>query len=168
VFGELGSGYGRLGYIFGLLTNARYCFFDIPPALGIAQVYFETIFSDKKIFGFRDFSEFDEIRDELSECQFAFFTANQIKQFPDRYFDTFINISSLQEMALPQIKNYLSQMDRLTNKAIYLKQYVRHENDQDGIVVTSNDYDLPNHWQVTLDQPDAVIPAFFERLLLRL
>lgn len=167
VIGELGSGYGRVGYIFGMLSNARYCFFDIPPALAIAQRYFETVFPDRKIFGFRDFRDFAHVEAEIASSQFAFFTANQIALFPDSYFDSFINISSLHEMKKDQITHYLAQLDRLTNTSIYLKQWILSSNTYDQIMVTASEYELPGHWQVVIDQEDLVAPLFFERLLLR-
>ncbi len=167
VIGELGSGYGRVGYVFGMLSNARYCFFDIPPALAIAQAYFQKIFPDRKIFGFRDFRNFAQVEAEIASSQFAFFTANQIEQFPDSYFDTFINISSLHEMKKNQIAHYLNQFDRLTKTSIYLKQWILSGNHVDNIIVTANDYPLPDHWQAAIDQIDLVAPLFFERLLLR-
>jgi putative sugar O-methyltransferase len=167
VIGELGGGYGRLGYVFGALTDARYCFFDITPALAIAQTYLEAIFPDKNIFRFRPFQDFSEIEEELESSQFAFFTANQISQFPDGYFDTFINVSSLHEMTHEQIRHYLGHFDRLTRQSIYLKQWIRHENVQDNIVVTSDDFELPEHWQKKIDRADIVVPGFFERLLVR-
>jgi putative sugar O-methyltransferase len=167
VIGELGSGYGRVGYVFGMLSDARYCFFDIPPALAIAQTYFEAVFPDRKIFGFRDFSDFAVVEAEIGASQFAFFTANQIALFPDSYFDTFINISSLHEMRHDQISHYLKEFDRLTRRSIYLKQWTSWENTRDNIVVTSNDYPLPEHWEPVIDQQDAALPLFFERLLRR-
>ena len=167
VIAELGSGYGRVGYIFGLLSNARYCFFDIPPALAIAQTYFQNVFPDRKIFAFRDFRDFAEVEAEIASSQFAFFTANQIALFPDSYFDTFINISSLHEMTTDQIAHYLTQFDRLTKTSIYLKQWMLSKNFYDQIIVTASEYELPDHWQAVIDQVDLVAPLFFERLLLR-
>lgn len=167
VIAELGSGYGRVGYVFGMLSDARYCFFDIPPALAIAQTYFERLFPREEIFHFRDFKDFAEIEDELASSRFAFFTANQIAKFPDGYFDTFVNISSLHEMTHKQIRHYLAHFDRLTRTSIYLKQWSVSENDQDKIVVTSRDYPLPSHWKVAMERQDMVNPGFFERLLLR-
>jgi len=123
IVGELGAGHGRLAEVFGRTTNYRYYIFDITPALYVSQWYIKATFPDEKIFEFRHFDSFGEIRDELQECRFAFFTANQIEKIPDDHLQFFINMNSLTEMRLDQIGNFLRQIDRETTRAFLSREW---------------------------------------------
>ena len=64
---ELGPGYGRTAYVFMTLQpGCRYILVDIPPALYVAQRYLSAVFEDRKIFAFRPFNSFDQVRDEIA------------------------------------------------------------------------------------------------------
>jgi len=90
---ELGAGHGRLAEVFGRTTNYRYIIFDITPALYVSQWYIKRIFPEEKIFEFRHFDSFSEIKSELNTSRFAFFTPNQIELMPDGICDLFINMN---------------------------------------------------------------------------
>ncbi len=164
---ELGAGYGRLAFVFLAGTKARYVIFDIPPALYVSQWYLCRLFPERNVFRFRHFDRFGEIEAELERCDVAFFTPNQLLAFPDEYFDVFLSISTLPEMSLDQITNYLSAMARLARLVIYLKQWRRWFNDKDGFEFTYDRLTLPNDWAIRLDRPDAVQPLFQERVWAR-
>ena len=43
----------------------KYTIIDIPPALFISQWYLSNSFEDKKVFKFRDFDDWDSVKDDL-------------------------------------------------------------------------------------------------------
>lgn len=159
---EFGAGYGRLAYVFLKKSPARYFIFDIPPALRIAEWYLTNVFPEKNVFAFRDFKKFEDVREELEGSDIAFFTANQISQFPDGYFDLFVNVSSLHEMKGDQINNYMSIMDKKTSGHIFIKQYYEYVNPYDETVIARDDYDFPPHWRVIGEEQAGSNPRFFQ------
>ena len=167
IVGELGAGHGRLAEVFGRTTNYRHFIFDIAPALYVSQWYIKSIFPNEKIFEFRHFEDFEEIRSELQECRFAFFTSNQIEMIPDEFFNLFINMNSLAEMRLDQIKNFLSQIDRLTSRAFLSRQQEKSFNPIELTPLTKNDFALPSRWLLILDKLDEIYPDYFNQIWTR-
>jgi putative sugar O-methyltransferase len=165
--GELGAGYGRLGYVLLKTAKCRYFVFDIPPALYVSQWYLTTLFPKRRAFRFRRFDRFEEIESELSQADIAFFTPNQLTKFPAGYFDLFANISSIHEMRRDQIKHYMELMGRATKSALYLKQQKDYVNPVDNLVIGRNDYPLPSGWAPSADRFDLINPGFFERIYRR-
>jgi putative sugar O-methyltransferase len=167
MLGDLGAGYGRLGYVLLKTTKCRYFVFDIPPALYLSQWYLTTLFPKRRAFRFRRIDTFKEIESELSQSELAFFTPNQLTKFPDGYFDLFANISSIHEMRHDQIKHYMELMGRTTKTALYLKQQKNYVNPVDNLVIGRNDYPLPSGWFPTQERFDLINPGFFERIYQR-
>jgi putative sugar O-methyltransferase len=161
---ELGAGYGRLGHVFQQEGFSAYYIFDIPPALHVSQWYLSRLFPNRKIFAFRHFDSFEEIRDKLSDCDLAFFTPNQIELFPADYFDIFLSISTLPEMSPAQVRHYLQMMSKLSSRYVYLKQWSEWFNPADQVRYKKQDFDLDTKWELRLDRTDLIQPSFFERL----
>src|SRR3989344_1127103 len=61
---DLGAGYGRVGY-----------------------VYLKAIFPKEKIFSFRQFTSFKEIKNEFESCRIKFLMPHQLELLPNKYFD---------------------------------------------------------------------------------
>jgi len=165
--GELGGGHGRLAEVFGRTTNHRYFIFDIAPALYVSQWYVKAIFPNEKVFQFRHFDSFDEIRRELDGCRFAFFTANQIEKIPSDYLDVFINLNSLQEMRIDQIQNFLAQIDRVTSKAFLSRQWSEKMDHLNNVRVTKDLFRMSARWRLVLDRVDDISPESFNQIWLR-
>jgi putative sugar O-methyltransferase len=161
---ELGAGYGRVAHIFLSDDRTKYFVFDIPPALHVAQWYLSAVHPRRRVFHFRHIDRFSDVIDDLGQSDLAFFTPNQFEVFPDGFFDIFISISTLPEMRMEQIINYLRQAERLTSRYIYLKQWLTWENTLDGHRVTPGTIKLSGSWSSVFDRNDAVQPLFFERL----
>src|SRR5262245_9618951 len=118
--GELGGGYGRLAHVcLESLPSATYCLVDIAPALIVAQEYLTRVFPREKVFRFRPFRGYEEVREEFESSRIRFLAAHQIELLPAKQFDLFVNTSSLHEMTLPQVDNYLKQIDRLCRGRFY-------------------------------------------------
>lgn len=162
---ELGPGYGRTAYVFlTLQPGCRYVLVDIPPALYVAQRYLSAIFGDRRIFRFRSFDRYEDVRTELSAADIAFLTPNQLEFLPDKSVDLFLNISSLHEMRMDQIRYYFGEIDRLTRKYFYYKQWkdtvIPFENER----ITESDYPVRNHWRLIYRRQCLVQTYFFEAL----
>ena len=162
---ELGAGYGRTAYVFlKLIPGVRYFIVDIPPALYIAQEYLSHQFKNKKIFGFRKFKQFSEIKEELENSDIAFFLPTQLEALPDKAADLFINISSLHEMNKGQINYFFNQIGRLTGKYFYFKEWKVSKIPHDNIIISEKDYPVAKNWELIFWKECLIQTKFFEAL----
>jgi len=167
--GELGGGYGRNAYVFlSMMQGIKYIMIDIPPALYIAERYLTDVFPEKKIFKFRKFDCYSEIKEEFECAEILFFVSSQIELLPNKIIDLFINISSLHEMRLEQIQYYFAEIERLTknNGYFYIKEwkdaFVPFEDDD--IHIKMEDYPVRS-WTKIFWREAKVQTQFFEALL---
>lgn len=162
---ELGPGYGRTAYVFLSLQPAcRYILVDIPPALYVAQRYLSSIFKERKIFQFRPFEDFDSVRTEFYNANIVFLTPNQIELLPDKSVDLFINISSLHEMRIDQINYYFREVERLTQKYFFFKQWMETTIPFENVNIMESDYPIGHDWNLIHRQQCKVQLEFFEAL----
>lgn len=162
---ELGPGYGRTAYVFlKLEPHCRYVLVDIPPALYVAQRYLSAVCPERRIFGFRPFADFGNVRDEFEAAEIAFLTPNQLEQLPDKSVDLFLNISSLHEMRMDQIRYYFGQIERLTRRYFYFKQWQETTVPFENETIREADYPVPGDWTLVYRQQCAVQHKFFEAL----
>ena len=162
--GEIGGGYGRLAHAYTSSLPGRYFIFDIPPALAVAQWYLEQTLGRKRVFHFRRFNSIDDVQDELDQVSVALFTPNQLRKFPDRYFDVMASISTLPEMRRDQVDIYLAELQRLSRGYIFLKQFKSWKNPSDGGELNIDNYRFNSNWSLVFDRTDPVIPDFFNRV----
>ena len=161
---EIGAGYGRLAHIFlSTLKDSSYCIIDIPPALYVAQEYLSRIFPGEKIFYFRPFESFTEIKEEFEASRIRFIMAHQIKKIPTKYFNVVVSISSFHEMTREQIKNYFNQIDRTCKDCFYTKQW-RKSRTKDNAYIKENEYSVPANWQILYERRHPIQRMFFEAL----
>lgn len=161
---EIGAGYGRLAHIFlKMFPKATYCIIDIPIALYLAQEYLTTVFPKEKIFYFRPFKSYREIKKEFEKSRIRFIMAHQIEYLPSKTFDYAINISSLHEMTRPQIKKYIGQIDRITKGYFYQKQW-RKSRVSDNNHIKEDEYPIPKKWKTIYHRKHPVQSWFFEAL----
>ena len=162
---ELGSGYGRTAYIFlALQSGCRYILVDIPPALYIAQRYLTTVFPDRHVFLFQPIGSFEDVADEFNNSSIIFLTPNQLELLPDNATDLFITISSLHEMRMDQIRYYFTEIERLTRRYFYFKQWKETTVPFENETVREADYPIGEHWQLINRQQCEVQHRFFEAL----
>jgi len=159
---EIGAGYGRLAYVISKARKGLYCIFDVPPTLNVSQWYLTRSLPEHRIFRFRRFDCFDDIAAELAQSDVAFFTPNQLRAFPDGYFDVAASVSTLPELTLEQVEVFLELMQRTSRGFIYLKQWHRWKNEKDGTDLTIDAYRFAPEWHRTLYRADPLIPSFFE------
>jgi putative sugar O-methyltransferase len=162
---ELGPGYGRTAHVFlTLQPGCRYILVDIPPALYVAQRYLTAIFPDRKVFGFRPFDNFADVREEYENADIVFLTPNQMELLPDQSVDLFINISSLHEMRMDQIRYYFGEIERLTAKYFYFKQWKETTIPFENETIREADYPVRDNWTLVYRRQCAVQHKFFEAL----
>ena len=162
---ELGAGHGRVSNVLlNAVRNIQIVIVDIPPALYVSQWYLTNLFPKHRVFKFRDFSSYREVQEDFEESSLAFLSPAQVEYLPDRMFDLFINISSLQEMTPAQIDNWFGQIDRLCKGWFYTKQYVESKNGFDDIIIRQEDYPVRAHWQTLLNRKSPIFPKLFEAI----
>ena len=161
---EIGAGYGRLAYVFLRSAPVRYFIIDIPPALFVSQWYLSKLFTNKSIFKFRPWSDYDFIATEIDQADIAFLTPDQFSKLPDQYFHAGFTISSLAEMTHKQANMYLDLLSRKVRHEVYIKQWIESTNTLDGASFQRSDFDMSNLWKKTLDRVDTVQDRFFETL----
>lgn len=162
---ELGAGYGRVAWV---LLNAfpgiRYIVVDIPPALAVAQEYLTRLFSDRRTFRFRSFTDPESVAGELQSAELAFLTPNQLDLLPALGVDLFVNISSLHEMRPDQIAHYFSGVDRHCAGHFYSKQRKHSVNVNDGVIIDQADYPVYDRWRTVYSRTHPLQVRFFEAL----
>ena len=163
---ELGAGYGRTAFVFlKLLPHARYIVVDIPPALYVAERYLSAVFPQKRIFRFRPFGRYEEIRAEFEQAELAFLLPQQALLLPDKMADLFVSISSLHEMRPERIEYYFGLVDRLTQAYMYIKQWKTTRVPFEDVEVRESDYPFRAHWSRVFQRECRVQTYFFEALL---
>jgi hypothetical protein len=102
--------------------------------------------------------------DEMAGASIVFLMPHQLTLMPAGKFDLGMNISSLHEMSSGQIAWYFEELNRVTAKYFYHKQWRISKNIFDGIVVSQDDYPYPEHWHEIYSRPCRVQNEFFEAL----
>lgn len=161
---EVGAGYGRLAYVYlKVFPRTSFTIVDIPTALYLSQVYIKKIFPSEKIFYFRPFKAFKEIKKEFEAARIRFIMTPQLGFLPNRMFDQVINISSLHEMTREQIKYYLGEIDRLGKDKFYSKQW-RQSRVKDNGYIKESEYPIPKSWKKIYQRQHPIQNMFFEAL----
>ena len=163
---ELGAGCGRVGYqLLQAYNNIKYTIIDIPPALFISQEYLKTLFPHKKVFDAKEFSNWNEVKMDFEMSDIRFLYPQQLELMPNYYFDIFINISSMSEMRPDQINNWFRLIDQTTRGIFFFKQYKQNHNTFDEVVINKENYPIPKHWKILLDQENKLFSPFFDMVL---
>jgi putative sugar O-methyltransferase len=164
-FAELGAGYGRLGHvILEAVPAATYTVIDIPPALYLSQRYLTELFPGLTAFRFRAFSSFADVAREFEAATIRFLAPHQAELLPAKSFDYFINISSLHEMTLDQVRNYFRVIDRLCRGRFYTKQWRVSRTQVNGCTLREHDYPVPPAWRTIFHRRHPIQRMFFHAL----
>lgn len=161
---EIGAGYGRVAHVYLSTLPGQYFIFDIPPALGVAQWYLEQTLGRDRVFRFRHFDRLEDVRDEIDRASAVLLTPNQMRKFPNGYFDVMLTISTLSEMRQDQVDFYLLELQRLSRGHIFIKQFTCWKNPSDGTDLSADSYRFDSRWRPALDRTDPVVPFFFNRV----
>jgi hypothetical protein len=83
---------------------------------------------------------------------------------PAKSFDYFINISSLHEMTVEQVKNYFTVIDRLCRGRFYTKQWRVSRTQENGCTLRERDYPVPASWRTVFQRRHPIQRMFFDGL----
>jgi putative sugar O-methyltransferase len=162
---ELGGGYGRnADVLLRSYPDTIVTMVDIPPALQICEWYLAQLHSERKIFRYRPFGAYEEIETEFEQSSVRFLLPHQLEMIPDKSFTACINISSLHEMTLDQIKHWFNMFDRLVGGCFYTKQWIKSYNPFDGIEIERHLYPVKSSWKEHYNRVCSVQEKFFEAL----
>ena len=161
---EIGAGYGRLAYVFLVASLCQYVIVDIAPTLYLASWYLQNCFPHRRIFKYRSFETFDEIRAEFEAAEICFLGSHQLELLPDDYLDITISINSLHELTRDQVNYYKALMESKTKYIVYLKQRTAWTNELDGTALGRADYVLREPWRLILDLEHPIQSKFIELL----
>lgn len=163
---ELGAGYGRTAYAYQKLirSTGRYIVVDIPPALYVAERYLGSQFREKKIFRYRPFGAYADVRAEFESAEIAFLLPNQLALLPDKSIDLFVNISSFHEMRMDQIQYYFGEIDRLTRREFYFKEWKVSTIPFENVEIRETEYPVKSTWHRVFHRECKVQTHFFEAL----
>jgi putative sugar O-methyltransferase len=148
---EIRAGYGRLAYVFLVADSCQYVIVDIAPTLLLASWYLQNVFPHRRIFKYRFFERFDDIRAEFEAADICFLGPHQLELLPEDYFDIAVSINSFQEMTGAQVENYKTLIEHKTKHIVYLKQRTPSTNDSHSSRLAQADYVLREPWRLALD-----------------
>jgi putative sugar O-methyltransferase len=104
---EIGGGYGRLAYVLKkLLPNVEYHIVDIPPTLGVSELYLTTLFGSDNL---------------------HFHLPAKLKDLPAKHFDLVVNVSSFDEMNASQAHAYLAAFSEKGRGISYIKGHTHRD-----------------------------------------
>jgi putative sugar O-methyltransferase len=138
---EVGAGYGRTAYaLLSAFPEATYTIVDIEPALSISRWYLTQLFPPGRL---------------------RFLRPDETDVLTERSADLVVSISSLHEMTIGQVAQYLKLFDRVgRGGTVYLKQWERWTNPDDGITLDFGEYPVPRAWRRLFDEPAPVQSNF--------
>jgi hypothetical protein len=125
IVGELGAGWGRLGYVLCKVNpRCTYVIFDLPEVLIISQNYLPTLLIPGETMRYEVAREHKHLdRNTLSKNQLWFFGPQHMSRFALDSVDVIVNIASFQEMPKTYIANYLEHFSRIAFRgACFLRQ----------------------------------------------
>ena len=161
---EIGAGSGRTCCsLIKMKDNLKYTICDIPPTLFIAQTNIEQTFPNKRIFKFRPFKNYDEVKDDFEKADIKFILPNQMKFLPSKIFDLSIAIDCLHEMNKKQVFNYFNEFDRLSSYLFFKCQNVQWAN-FDNNKFTIDNYPIKKNWKKILHKKCFIPNDYFDAI----
>ncbi len=162
---EIGDGYGRNAYVLlSLNPKIRVILVDILPALYLAQHYLSSVFKDRTVFKVKEFENYEMVQAEMEAASIVFLMPHQLSLLPNKYADLSMNISSFGEMNLQQIDWYFTEVDRLTSRYFYTKQWNESKNPFDNLLLKKEDYPNRVNWEPVYSRDCEIQKEFFETL----
>ena len=159
---DLGAGYGRLAYVMLSAGPCRYIIVDSPANILLAKWYLPAVLPRLKVFGYRHFTRFQDVWSEIHDADLIFLSPNQLALLPDGFVDVSISIASLHAMNPAQILRYMELIEAKTSSAIYLKQWGKWRNPENGIEFCAADHQLQPPWRLVHDGADIIDQQFVE------
>jgi putative sugar O-methyltransferase len=164
---ELGAGSGRTAFVFlKLMPFVKYIIADIQPALAIAEKYLASQFPERRIFHYRPFDSYLDVKEELERADIIFLASDQLQLLPDKMADLFINISSFHEMRQDQVEYFFRLVAKLTRRYFYFKQWKVSKAYKKGwdVIKGEASYPVGKNWKKVYHRTCRVQTDLFEAL----
>ncbi len=156
IYLDIGAGYGRLAYVMLSAAPCRYIIVYTPTSHLLAKWYLPRVLPHLKVFGYRHFIRFEDVRAEIENADLIFLSPNQLNLLPDGWVDVSICISSLHEMEPPQIARYMELLPAKTSRAIYFKQRFGWRDPVDGTRVEMAAFEFAAPWRQVSNSADPI------------
>ena len=151
---ELGGGYGNMAYyLMRDSKNLTYFDFDLPENFALTAFYLLSAFPDKKI---ALYGEIDLEKDNLESYDAVLMPNFEINKMSDDSVDLVFNSYSLAEMSHEAIKNYISIINRVSNKYFFHLNHTKYSSmSADDFPVDFNKFKLvyrvPAKWNMAIN-----------------
>jgi putative sugar O-methyltransferase len=123
---DLGSGWGRIGYVLKSVNpRSVYVACDLPEGLLVSSTLLARRLPGEAMHFYpenRSVSEFTRDR-LLNDGGVRFIGPQDLDRFADESVDVFINVASFQEMTRDQVAMYFRVIDAKTRGIVYLQEY---------------------------------------------
>ncbi|MBI4291246.1 MAG: putative sugar O-methyltransferase [Betaproteobacteria bacterium] len=159
VIGDLGAGWGRIGYVL-LKVNPRlrYLVFDIPESLLVSSAYLPQLLPELERSSYletRGRAAFS--RQDLMQKALWFLGSQDLLKLPANAVDLMVNVASFQEMSADQVNRYLAIFDEVVfGGHVYLR------NNYVGVSSRVDQYRIPEGWLRRFVRASAYSPQFYE------
>jgi putative sugar O-methyltransferase len=165
VVADLGSGWGRIGYVLEVVNpRAAYVAIDLPESLLIAQTVLPPLLPQVPVHGYeasREVEAFDR-RLLLDGGGIRFCGTHHLPRFAPGSIDVFVNVASFQEMTAPQVAAYL-RIAGATSRHVYLQQrWTRPPSLPPNVIGGLADYPFDPAWTRRFVRPVFFSDLFFE------
>ena len=162
---EVGGGGGRFAFVFmHMFPDALYSIFDIPPALAISQNFLSQALGKGSVTPFDATANAATLSRLPSTGHVAAFLPYSLHDFPDRYFDLFVNVSSFDEMLPEQVDRYFDLIDKKCSGWLYLKGYASRSGSDRTRPWGLRQFPYRDRWRLIYEGVDALQSAFVERV----
>lgn len=157
VVGDLGAGWGRIGYVL-LHVNplASYMIFDIPESLLISSCYLPRVCPGFSSSSYEESRGIELSRERILSKRMWFLGAQDITRLQPSSVDVIVNVASFQEMPNEQVNRYL---ELFTVPAMGGHVYLRNAKEN---VSSYNGYVIPKGWKQQYDRNLAFCDDFYE------
>ncbi len=165
--GELGAGWGRLGYVLcSVNPRCSYVIFDLPEILLISESYLPSILPNSRAQGYEKTRLLTAVdRETLAGARLWFFGPQQMDKFETGSLDLIVNIASFQEMPPEYIALYASRFSRIAaGGGCFLRQlkFGESHGHNHGEVGSFDAYPLPPDWTRLFIRPSTMSDEFVE------
>ena len=167
VVGELGAGWGRLGFVLRSVNpRAVYVALDLPEVLLVSQNYLPRLLPADLAASYARSRNVDKFsRGVLSEADLWFMGPQDIERFEPGTVDFAVNIASFQEMPVEYVAEYMNYFSAVAQGGYcYLRQLYKGSSHSHrfGEIAGLDQYPFPTTWERRYLRPTNLSDEFFE------
>jgi putative sugar O-methyltransferase len=168
IVADLGSGWGRLGYVLKKANpGATYVVMDLPEGLLVSQTHLPRRLPEASVVNYLASRGMSLSRSTLGGGKCVFLGAHDLARVEDNTIDFFVNIASFQEMTAHQVGLYFQHISRVGSGFLYLQQLWDAGTHSYGVGEISgwDTYPFPASWQSVVKRNARWSDLYFEAVL---